>query len=82
VKERLPRREQDLRAYARGTQLRLIFGGLVIVVVVGNGLIWLIYGAGAVRMAMICTSIGLAPGLLIIGWLLLMEWIVNRARDE
>lgn len=82
MKERPPRRERDLRAYARGTQLRLIFGGLVIVVVIGNGLIWLIYGDGAVQMAMLCTAIGLAPGLLIIGWLLLMEWIVKRARDE
>jgi hypothetical protein len=82
VNPRPPRRERDLRAYARGTQLRLIFGGLLIVVVVGNGLIWLIYGDGAVRMAMICTAIGLAPGLLIIGSLLVMEWIVKRASDE
>jgi hypothetical protein len=55
---------------------------LVIVVIVGNGLIWLIYGDGAMRMAMICTAIGLAPGLLIVGGLLVMEWIVRRARDE
>jgi hypothetical protein len=82
MKRRPPRRVRDLRAYALGTQLRLIFGGLLIVVIVGNGLIWMIYGSGAVRAALLCTAIGLAPGLLIVGLLLAMEWYVRRSRDE
>ena len=73
---------RDLRAYARSTQIRLFLGGLLIILVVGNGLIWLIYGAGAARLALLCTGIGLAPGLLIAIWLWGVDWIVRRARGD
>lgn len=73
---------RDLRAYARSTQVRLILGGLLIILVVGNGLIWLIYGTGAARLALLCTGVGLAPGLLIVIWLWGVDWIVRRARGD
>jgi hypothetical protein len=73
---------RDLRAYARSTQVRLILGGLLIILVVGNGLIWLIYGTGAALLALSCTGIGLAPGLLIVIWLWTVDWIVRRARGD
>jgi hypothetical protein len=77
-----PRRERDLRAYARGTQLRLLVGGVLILLVVGNLLIWVIYGSEAARMGLLCTGIGLAPGLLILVCLWIIDLIVHRARDE
>jgi hypothetical protein len=77
-----PRRERDLRAYARGTQLRLLLGALIIIIVIGTGLIGLIYGQEAVRSALLCTGIGLLPAILIIGALWLMGWIVRRERGD
>ncbi|UCF59684.1 MAG: hypothetical protein JSV37_07895 [Anaerolineaceae bacterium] len=77
-----PHRERDLRAYARTTQFRLLLGALFIIVVVGNGLVLLIYGSEAGRSALLCTGIGLLPTLLIIGSLWLMGWIVRRERSD
>jgi hypothetical protein len=74
------RRERDLRRYARTTQARLILGGVLILLVVGNGLIRWVYGASALRMSLLCTFAGLAPVFLIILWLWLMERIVERNR--
>jgi hypothetical protein len=73
---------RDLRAYARSTQLRLILGVLIILVVGGNGLIWLIYGSGAAQFSLLCMGVGLAPVLLILIALGLFSWIVRRAEDD
>ncbi len=75
-------RERDLRAYARGTQLRFILGGLALAIVVGNGLIWLIYGPGAARMGLLCSLAALFPLGLIAGWLWLLDQLAGRAADE
>jgi hypothetical protein len=77
-----PRKERDLRAYARTTQIKLILGALFIIIVVGNGLIWLIYGPEASISALMCTGLGLLPVLLIIGSIGLMGWIVRRERGD
>jgi hypothetical protein len=77
-----PRKERDLRAYARMTQFRLLLGALFIIIVVGNGLILMIYGSEAGRSALVCTGIGLLPAVLIIGSLWLMSWIVRRERGD
>ncbi|MEJ2551788.1 MAG: hypothetical protein P8Z42_04635 [Anaerolineales bacterium] len=74
------RRERDLRRYAHTTQARLILGGVLILLIVGNGLIRWVYGAGALRMSLLCTFAGLAPVVLIVIWLWLMERIVERNR--
>lgn len=71
---------RDLRRYARATQFRLILGGLLILLVVGNGLIRWIYGASALRMSLLCSLAGLAPIILIVLWLWVMERIVERNR--
>jgi hypothetical protein len=76
---RSPHKERDLRSYARSTQFRLILGALILIVVIGNGLIWLIFGADSARMALLCIGIGLAPVLLIAICLWLMSWIVRIA---
>lgn len=74
---RSPRKERDLRSYARSTQFRLILGAIILIAVVGNGLIWLIFGSDSARMALLCMGVGLAPALLIIICLWLMSWIVG-----
>ena len=58
----------------------MILGGVLILLIVGNGLIRWVYGAGALRMSLLCTFAGLAPVVLIVIWLWLMERIVERNR--
>ncbi len=73
---------RDLRRYARNTQLRLILGGLALVVVVGGALVWWLYGPRAASTALLCTCAGLAPVVLIFLSLEIVEWISRRARRE
>jgi len=49
----------------RGTQVRLILGGALILVLVGGGLIWLFYGRSAPLVAVSCFLV-----ILVIGGLL------------
>jgi hypothetical protein len=73
---------RDLRRYARQTTTRLLVGGVLILFVVGDGLIYLFYGRQAALMGLLCLATGLAPFLLV--WLVLafMGWIVARANRE
>ena len=71
-----------MRRYARTTQFRLILGGLLILLIVGNGLIRWVYGSSALGMSLLCTFTGLAPVVLIMLWLWLMEKIVERDRRD
>jgi hypothetical protein len=70
---------RDLRAYARSTQVRLALGGLLLMVLVGNGLIWWIYGPAAVRASLLCTAVGLGPVVLIVIGLELLAFIARKA---
>ncbi len=76
------RKERDLRRYARTTQIQLIVGGLLILLVVGNGLIRWMYGAAALRMSLLCSFAGLVPVILIVLWLWIVESIVRRERGD
>jgi hypothetical protein len=69
---------RDLRRYARQTNARLWIGFLLILFVVGDGLIYLIYGRQAALMGVACLAAGLAPLLLV--WLLLslLGWVVKK----
>lgn len=73
---------RDLRRYARQTNTRLLAGGILILFLVGDGLIYLFYGRQAAMLGLLCLLTGLAPLLLI--WLILMgfEWVVKRAHQE
>jgi hypothetical protein len=70
---------RDLRRYARQTNFRLILGGLAILYLVGGSLIYVIYGAQAALLGVLCLTAGLAPIGLIILLLGVMEWIVKRS---
>lgn len=65
---------KDLRAYARTTQARLIAGFLLLVFLIGDGLIFLLYGAGAGLAGLICLLAGLLP----IGLVVFFLWLADR----
>ena len=73
---------RDLRQYARSTTLRLVAGFVVILLLVGDGLIYWIYGPGAAVSGLICIFAGLLPLILITLALLLLDVIVKSANDE
>lgn len=73
---------RDLRRYARQTNARLLVGFLAILFIVGNGLIWFFYGREAALMGVVCLTAGLAPLVLIVLSLLLIEWLVKKANQN
>ncbi|MBM3152856.1 MAG: hypothetical protein FJZ96_11775 [Chloroflexi bacterium] len=70
---------RDLRRYARQTNTRLIIGALILLFIVGDGLIYFIYGPGAALMGLLCLAGGLLPVLL--AWLAVtvLGWVARRA---
>jgi len=72
---------RDLRAYASGTTFRLVLGGLALVLIAGNVLIWAFYGRGAAQLSLLCMGVTLIPALLIAVVLWVMGWIVRKDRD-
>lgn len=72
---------RDLRRYSRQTTTRLLIGGILILFIVGDGLIYIFYGRDAAIMGFVCLLAGLAPLLLI--WLALtfMGWVVKKVND-
>ncbi|HWR66585.1 MAG TPA: hypothetical protein VN364_10735 [Bellilinea sp.] len=72
----------DLRLYSRQTIQRLIAGGLMLLIGVGGILIYWIYGIGAAFLGVLCIFIGLLPIGLILLILGIMEWIVERNREQ
>jgi len=73
---------RDLRKYARSTNIRLAVGAILLLVIVGIGLIYLVYGQSAAMMGLTCLLAGLSPVILIVLILFLLDWIVKRARPE
>ena len=73
---------RDLREYARQTNVRLVTGALLILFIVGDGLIYLVYGPAAAVSGLLCLAAGLFPLVLIGAAFWLMDWIVKRANRE
>ena len=73
---------RDLRKYTRETNIRLIFGAFILLLIVGVGLVWLIYGQGAGGMALVSLLAALAPIVLILGVFLAIDWILSHARPK
>ena len=73
---------KDLRRYASQTNVRLFVGFIVLLFLVGDGLIWLIFGREAAIMGFICLLAGLVPLFLI--WLVFLglDVLVQRHRDS
>lgn len=72
----------DLRRYARQTTVRLIVGGILLILLVGGGLILYFYGSGALALGILCFITGLTPVVLIVFILSALEWIVKRERGN
>ena len=70
---------RDVRSYMKDTNVRLIVGALLLLFIVGDGLIWLIYGFGAAMMGLLCMLGAFVPIGLIFLLLNLSDWIVKRA---
>ena len=70
--------KHDLRHYARQTGFRLILGGLILLFVVGDGLIYIFYGRNAAAAGLLCILAGLVPILLVLLALYVVEWILQR----
>ena len=73
---------RDLRRYMKDTNVRLIAGALFGLFIVGDGLIWLIYGFGAAVMGLLCMLGAFVPIGLILLLLNLSDWIVKRANRD
>lgn len=73
---------RDLRKYARQTNVRLAVGALLILLLVGDGLIYFIYGAGAAATGLLCLLAGLSPIILIVLSLAILDWIQKRANRD
>ena len=74
------RRSFDPRRHWNQTQIRLILGGLAVLVVIGGGLVWLLYGSAAATTAVACL-LGFAA---VLGLLWLILGLLERwaKRDE
>jgi hypothetical protein len=73
---------RDLRKYMKDTNVRLVVGALLLLFIVGDGLIWLIYGFGAAVMGLLCMLGAFVPIGLILLLLNLTDWIVKRANRD
>jgi len=73
---------KDLRLYAKQTNTRLLIGGIALLFVVGDGLIYLFYGQRAALMGLTCLLASLLPLIIIWLILLLVEWIVKQADES
>lgn len=68
----------DLREYARNTQIRMLVGLGVLVLVVGEGLIYLLYGRGAAVLGLICLGGAAVPVLAVVIVLAVMDKASSR----
>lgn len=73
---------RDLRKYTRQTNLRLVFGGILLILIVGIGLIYVFYDLQAALMGLLCMMLGLTPLIMIWTILWLIELITRRANKE
>jgi hypothetical protein len=73
---------RDLRKYIRQTNIRLIIGALVMLFIVGDGLIYLIYGSGAAVIGLLCLLGGMVPVVLVVLIMMLLDWIAKRANPD
>ena len=73
---------RDLRKYARNTNLQVLAGFLLILFVVGDVLIYFVYGKAAAMLGLTCILAGVAPLVLIALILFALDWFVKRAQDK
>jgi hypothetical protein len=72
---------RDLRNYSKQTLFRMIGGGLLLLLIIGDGLIYFIYGSDAAATGLLCILLALAPVIIIGMFLWIMDWIIKRANQ-
>jgi hypothetical protein len=75
-------KRKTLVEYSRQTTFRLIVGGILLLFIVGDALIYFIYGSSAAISGVLCLGVGLLPVIIIIGVLWVMEYIVKKNSDS
>ena len=73
---------RDLREYTKHTNIRLVLGAFILLLVVGVALIWAIYGGQAAGMGLVCLLAALFPVILILFVFVGIEWILKHARPK
>ena len=73
---------RDLRKYTKVTNFRIIIGALFLIFIVGDGMIFFIYGAQPALMGLICLLGGLIPVFLILLVISIIDWTVKRANRD
>jgi hypothetical protein len=73
---------RDLRKYARETDFRSLVGFIFLLLIIGDGLIFVFYGVAGAISGLLCIVAGMAPLLLIWLFLLLMEFVARNANGE
>jgi hypothetical protein len=73
---------RDLREYTKQTNIRLVLGAFILLLVVGVALIWAIYGGQAAGMGLVCLLAALFPVILILFVFVGIEWILKHARPK
>jgi tryptophan-rich sensory protein len=73
---------RDLRKFAKQTNTRLILGGILLVLVVGDALIYIFYGQRAALLGFVCLLLGMAPLALILLVFWAIDWLVKREREN
>ena len=70
--------KRDLRSYASQTTVRAVAGALLILLLVGLGLVGLIYGWGAAIMGLLCLLGASIPIGLIFISMFGLDWLVKK----
>jgi len=73
--------KRDLRAYARQTNFRLMAGFFILLVLVGIGSIYALYGREAAIMGLFCLGAALIPAILVSLLLGALGWVVKKANE-
>jgi hypothetical protein len=73
---------RDLRYYARQTNIQLTIGFFLILLIIGEGLIYWLYGQQAALMGLLCIGAGLSPVVLIALFFLVVHWVLKRAGED
>ncbi len=68
----------DMRKYSQHTIIQLIIGAILILFIVGDGLIYLIYGQSAAITGLLCLAAGMGPVIIIGGIMALINWISKK----
>jgi hypothetical protein len=73
---------RDLRKFSKQTSARLVVGFMLLLFIVGDGLIYVIYGPGSALTGLLCLAGMMVPVVLIVAFLELIDWIVKRANRD